>query len=73
MGILQDFLNRPTYHIHMPYPQSVSLGTIERGLRSKGIRCWGGMIVGKTMLLSVRKPQSRYALYWLRRWGVMGD
>lgn len=40
-------------------------------LQKKGIRVWGVDIVGDDCEFTVRKPQKKYALYWLRKWGLV--
>lgn len=70
-GFLQDVHYGRPYQINIDYDCGWSANKNTKALQSKGIRCWGVMVVGRTITFTVRKPQSRYALYWLRRWGLL--
>lgn len=49
----------------------MSASQIEKQLNKVGVRTWGVLVVGRTITLTVRKPQARYARYWLQRWGIL--
>jgi hypothetical protein len=69
-AMIQDILHAPAHHIYIDRPSGISAAQVERALKSKGVRVWGVMIVDKSVVMSVRKPQARYAVYWLHRWGL---
>lgn len=69
-AFVQDIYYGQPYQIGILHDCGMSAGQIERSLRSKGVRVWGMLVIGKTITFTVRRPQAQYALYWLRRWGV---
>lgn len=70
-AFLQDLHYGRPHQINIRYDTGWSANKITRMLKGKGIRIWGVMVVGSTITFTVRKPQARYALYWLRRWGLL--
>lgn len=69
-AFVQDARYGQPFQINVPYEAGWSGREITTELNEKGIRSWGLMVVGETITFTVRKPQARYALYWLERWGV---
>lgn len=69
----QDWWNSPAFHINVSVGGGYAPIQIEWALKGKGVKVWGLMVVNQTITFSVRKPQAKYALYWLERWGVQID
>ena len=70
-AFIQDARYGQPFQINVPYDTPWSGRQITAKLKEKGIRTWGLMVVGETITFTVRKPQARYTLYWLERWGVL--
>lgn len=70
-AFVQDAYYGSPAQINLPQKPGRSAAKIADRLRSKGVRCWGVMVVGDTITFTVRKPQERYTVYWLCRWGVL--
>lgn len=69
-AFFQDTRYGQPFQINVPYDIGWSSEALAIELKEKGIRTWGFMVVGDNITFTVRKPQGRYALYWLQRWGV---
>lgn len=69
-AFFQDARYGQPFQINVPYNVGWSSEGLVTELKEKGIRTWGFMVVGDNLTFTVRKPQARYTLYWLQRWGV---
>lgn len=67
LALIQDFYYGDPYRIVVPRDCTI-YATM---LPGKGVRVWGAQIIGNYCEFRVRKPQKKYALYWLRRWGAV--
>jgi hypothetical protein len=72
-AFIQDIRHGSAFHINIQRACGYSGAQIERMLRKQGVYVWGGMIVNDVFILTVRKTQAHYALYWLKQWGVPID
>ena len=71
LAFIQDARYGQPLQINVPYNAGYSFRELTGALQEKGVKTWGLMVVGDTITFTVRKPQARYALYWLGRWGVL--
>ncbi len=69
----QDFLYGPSHTFLIPHGIGWSGYEIARLLNRHGIQTWGLMIVGDTLMVSVRQTQARWAQYLLQREGIPID
>ena len=67
---IRDLANGTAFTFLVPVECGWSPRDIRRMLRAHGVRVWGLMVVGRTILLTVRRAQTRWAEYLLRRAGV---
>ena len=70
-AFVQDVKYGQPFQVNVPYNLGWSGNQVTDALNEKGIRTWGLMVVDETITFTVRKPQARYTLYWLERWGVL--
>jgi hypothetical protein len=70
MAWVQDIFNGPSYTFLVPEDSGWSGREIQGMLKRHGVRVWGLMIVNRTLMLSVRQAQARWAQYLLQRYGV---
>jgi hypothetical protein len=70
VAFIQDILNGPSHTFLIPEACGWSGRQIERLLKGNGIRVWGLMIVNRTIMLTVRQAQARWAQYLLDRDGI---
>ena len=67
---LRDLANGSSFTFLVPDDCGWSPRDIRRLLRDYGVRAWGLMVVNRTILLTVRRAQARWAEYLLCRAGV---
>lgn len=67
---IQDLRNGPSHTCLVPEDCSWSGREIQQLLQRHGIKVWGAMIVNRTIMLTVRAKQARYAQYLFDRHGV---
>ena len=70
LGFFQDAANGPSHTFLIPNDSGWSGREIERLLRQSGVGTWGLMIVGDTLMVSVRAPQAAWAQSLLLKKGV---
>jgi len=69
-AFFQDATNGPSHTFLIPNDSGWSGREIERMLRQSGVGTWGLMIVGDTLMVSVRAPQAAWAQSLLLKNGV---
>ena len=69
-AFVQDWRYSPATHFTTPYGGIYSAKEIQWYLQGKGIKVWGLLVVGDTILFSVREAQSDYTEYHLRQLGI---
>jgi hypothetical protein len=73
-SILSDALNGPSHTFLIPYGSSPLSGReIGWMLGKRGVKCWGLMVVGGTLMVSVRLNQARWAQHLLEQAGVPSE
>lgn len=70
LAFAQDFLNGPVADFGIPANAGWSRRDIKRLLSRYGVRVWGLMFSGDTLMFTVPKAQARWAYYLLEREGV---
>jgi hypothetical protein len=70
VGFLQDMMFGPAHTFLIPEECGWSGHQIKQMLTGHGIRVWGLMFHGHTLLLSVRNTQARWAEYLLTHHGI---
>ncbi len=70
LAFAQDFLNGPVADFGIPANAGWSRRDIKRLLLRYGVRVWGLMFSGDTLIFTVPKSQARWAYYLLEREGV---
>ena len=70
LAFFQDIFNGPSHTFLIPHDCGRSGREIETLLTGNGIRVWGQMIVNRTIMLTVRQTQARFAQYLLDRAGI---
>jgi hypothetical protein len=70
LAFFQDIFNGPSHTFLIPHDCGRSGREIETLFTGNGIRVWGQMIVNRTIMLTVRKSQARWAQYLLDREGI---
>jgi hypothetical protein len=71
--MVQDLTKGPRHILSIPLDCEWSAREIESLLRSYGVETWGLMIVGQSILITVRMAQARWAQYLLQREGIPID
>jgi hypothetical protein len=70
-SILGDVMNGPSHTFLIPYGSSPLSGReIGWMLGKRGVKCWGLMVVGGTLMVSVRLSPARWAQHLLEQAGV---
>ena len=70
-GLLGDVVSGPSHTFLIPYDGCPLSGReIQILLKRKGVRTWGVMITGGTLMVSVRLSQARWAQHLLEQAGV---
>jgi hypothetical protein len=70
LAFAQDFLNGPVADFGIPANAGWSRRDIKRLLSRYGVRVWGLMFSGDTLMFTVPKSQARWTYYLLEREGV---
>jgi hypothetical protein len=70
LAFAQDFVNGPVADFGIPANAGWSRRDIKRLLSRYGVRVWGLMFSGDTLMFTVPKAQARWAYYLLEREGV---
>lgn len=63
----QDIVNGPSHTFFIPEDCNWSGGEIASLLRKHGVKTWGHMTVNRMRMITVRRPQARWAQYLLER------
>ena len=70
-SIFGNIMNGPSHTFLVPYDSSPLSGReIELMLRRRGVKTWGLMVVSRSLMISVRLNQARWAQHLLEQAGV---